>query len=114
MQCREEISVVIKPRMETDLAHILPARDRKWFEDDRNNVPGANTTHTVRYTDILQKILVEDKERCEYPEAFPLLEEMGMSKGWELGKASVIMNRFIGKLCAEESKKGGKKGKNKK
>jgi hypothetical protein len=109
---REEILVVIKPRMETDLAGMLTATDRLRLSNARDNVKGSPTMHTALYLDVVNKILVEDKERSEYPDAFPLLERMGMSEGWELGKASVIVNKFIAKVLAQEDQKVGESGKN--
>ena len=80
--------------METDMAHLLSTSDRRIFENARNNIPGP-TTHTARYLDVLQKILVEDKERTEWRREIEFMEEMGMAEGWLLGKVSGIVRAFV-------------------
>jgi len=102
----EEISTIIKPRMETDMAHLMSTRDRKIFEDARNNVPGAPTTHTVRYLDIVQKILVEDKERTEWRREIEFMEERGMAEERHLGRVSGIVGRFVEARVAEGARGG--------
>jgi hypothetical protein len=98
--------------METDLAGMLTSTDRLRLSNARDNVKASPTMHTARYLNVVNKILVEDQDRSEYPDAFPLLERMGMSEGWELGKASGIVNKFIAKVLAQEDQKVGESGKN--
>jgi len=97
------------------MQHLLSAKDRKLFEDALNNVPGASTTHTARYLDVVNKILVEDKERTEYRRELEFADAIGLSHGSELEKARRFVQRFIemklasGEKAAGEEKVSGKK-----
>lgn len=94
--------------METDLAYILSPADRKLLEDARNNVPGASTIHTMRYLDIVNKILADDKMRSEYHEAIEVAKKIGVYEESKLEKAAPFVQKFIKKKLksAASARKG--------